>query len=256
MRNWWRGLLPGAALLAFLLGFSLLTSHQILADGEEPVSEDQAVKIAAGLLGIDPETDYSAKLDKVTDNTGPFVKIVELPAWTVAFEGVEVTFPGVEEPKPEFSTLTCLVDARTGALLKVSSPVPAAGVVYNETHPGALAEEMGNKTLTPIAASRLADAGVKPLIPLLQELGKQYKTTFQPAKQLVVYLGLYTDNLPASKFVEHPCWLINTGGLKTPFGSDVLSYVDATTGKLSKRRYIEVPGVDDLGGLSPGSARQ
>jgi len=251
MRNWRRGLLPGAALLVFVLGFSLLTSNKILADGEEPVSEDQAVKIAAGLLGIDTETDYSAKLDKVTDNTGPFIKVVDLPAWTITFEGVEVTFPGAEQPKPEFSTLTCLVDARTGALLKVSSPVPTAGAVYNETHPGALVEEMGNKTLTPIAASRLPDAGVKPLIPLLPELEKLRKRNIQPAKQLVAYIGLYTDNLPASKFVEHPCWLINTGGVKTASGSDVLTYVDATTGKVFMRRYIEVPGVDDQNGYPP-----
>jgi len=247
MRNCRRNLLLAAALLICVLGFSLLTSHQILADGEEPVSEDRAVKIAAGLLGIDPATDYSAKLDKVTDNTVPFIKVVDLPVWRIIFEDVAVTFPGAEQPKPEFSTLTCMLDAKTGSLLKVSSPLPAAGAVYNETHPEEMAAEMKRRPLTHIEASRLADAGVKPLIPLLLEFEKQRKTAIEPAKQLVGYLGLYTGNLFTTKFVEHPLWIVNTGGLKTSRGSDALFYVDAITGKVYLTRFLALPGEGDFG---------
>jgi len=243
--NWQRSLLPAAALLICVLGFAL-TYTQIRANGEH-ISERQAVMIAAGLLGVDPAARHAAKLDKVTDKTVPFVEIVDLPAWTVTFEDLEVTFPGVEQPKAEFAALTCLLDAKTGALLKVSSPLPAAGAVYNEAHPEALADEMRNKTLTPISASRLADAGVKPLIPLLQELGKQRKKTIQPAKQLVAYLGLYTDHIQADKYVEKSCWLVNTGGLRTPFGDDVLLYVDAASGKVFQTRCADFTGVGDLG---------
>jgi len=245
MGNWRRSSLPAAALLICVLGFAL-TYNRIHANSEL-ISEDQAVMIAAGLLGVDPTARHAAKLDKVTDKTVPFVEIVDLPAWTVTFEDLAVTFPGVEQPKAEFATLTCLIDAKTGALLKVSSPLPAVGAVYNETHPEALADEMRNKTLTPIAASRLPDAGVKPLIPLLQELGKQRKTAMEPAKQLVAYLGLYTGNLFTTKFVEHPLWIVNTGGLKTSRGSDALFYVDAITGKVYLTRFLALPGEGDFG---------
>jgi len=272
MRNWRQGLLLATALLVFVLGFSLVThlrssptSEDNVAvattNGEEPaqpeetvaltandkgsaetvaalkndgkpVSEEQAVKIAGDLLGVGPAARYTVKRDTVTDKTLPFVEVIDLPVWTITFEGLAVTFPGAAGPKPEFSTLTCLVDIRTGALLKVLSPLPAAGAVYTEAHPEVL-DEKRKKYFTPMKAYRLAKAGVKPLLPLLPELEKQHKGTVQPAKQVVAYFGLYTGN--NIKDVNLPCWQIKTGGLDFPFlhgdVNDVNFDVDATTGK-------------------------
>jgi len=256
-------LLLAAVMLIFVLGFSLviyLQSHKqspkpeesiavtatndearaetfavTITNDEQPITVDQAVKIAGDLLGINKEARYTVKRDTVTDKTLPFVEVVDLPVWIITFEGVKVTFPGAAGPKPEFSTLTCLVDAKTGALLKVSSPLPATGgVIDNETHPEVLAEMMKETNFTAIEASRLADAGVKPLIPLLPEINKQNKT-IQPAKQLVAYIGLYTGNGINTEHVNHSCWFIKTGGLHFPslhmIVTDVDFYVDTTSGK-------------------------
>jgi len=278
MRNWRQSLLLAAPLLVFVLGFSLVTHLRssptpednvavAARDGEEPaqpvetiittaaneqepakpetvvvalkndgkpISEDQAVKIAGYLLGVDKEARFSAKLGKVTDKTVPFVKVVDLPVWTVTFTDLALF-------NPEFSTLTCLLDAKTGALLKVSSPLPASGAVYTEAHPEELAERVKQTNFTAIGASSLADAGIKPLIPLLSEL-KNSKKTVQPAKQLVAYIGLYTGNGIKTKYVDHPCWLINTGGLQFDFYhsivSDVNFYVDGTSGKGFKTGFF------------------
>lgn len=211
-------------------------------NADTPVTQSQAVTIARGLLGVAPEAQYTARLGRATDNTIPFLQVADRLAWEITFDNLAVTFPGAEGPKPEFSTITCLLDAQTGALLKVSTPAPATGAVFSEQHPGALATAMANSktSLAAMPADQLAQATVKPLIPLLLDLEKQVKDTIQPAKQLVAYFGLFTDRRPSRNMVDRPFWIVMTAGLHyympstfgTFYATDTQFFINASSGKL------------------------
>lgn len=215
-------------------------------NADTPITRDEAVKITSGLLGIEPQASCMARLGLATDNTVPFLKIADRLSWEIVFENLAVTFPGMEGPKPEFSTITCLLDARTGALLKVSTIMPAIGAVYTEKFPGKLEKALASSdmSLVGMPASQLAQVAVKPLIPLLMDLEKREKDTIQPAKHLVAYFGLFTDRRPARNIVidrpaDRPSWIVMTGGLHclmpTTFGdhyaTDAQFVVDACSGK-------------------------
>ena len=261
MRNLLRIPVLAITVLIVVLGFPTLshdqtpdppTTHRAVFTVSEtqqddvPISRDRAVKIASGLLGIDPQGSYPARLGLATDNTVPFLMISDRLVWEIVFEDLIVSFTdadGTEKPKQEFSILTCLLDARTGALLKVSSMTPAVGAVRSEHSPGELEKEMtnGKMSFAALDAAQLTQVTIKPLIPSLKELEKGKRDTIQPAKQLVAYFGLLTDRArPSRHIVDRPYWIIMTGGLqrpmRTPSGehkaSDACFWVDACTGKL------------------------
>jgi|GEM_PF-2401408 len=202
-----------------------------------PVTRNQAVQITSALLGIDPPESCPARLGLATDNTVPCMKVVDRPAWEITYENLAVALPGMEGSKPEFSTLICLLDARTGALLKISTLPPALGY-----EPGELEYMMPklNESFTAIEAAGLPEAAVMPLIPLLGEIEKKEKNTVKTAKQLTVFLGLYTK--PFSKIADSPHWLVQTGGLQMPYGefttTNACFWIDAKSGDFHGKRFV------------------
>jgi len=221
-----------------------------------PVSQEQAVATARRLLGLTPATSHQAQLGLATDNTVPFLKIANRLAWKIIFDGIVVSFTdadGTEMPKQEFSTLTCLLDAQTGALLKISSLTPVSDSAARcENNPGELEEEMyhSKMSLASMDAANLTQTDIEPLIPLLLEIEKSKSNTIKPATQLVAYFGLFTSRArPSRPIVDQPYWIIMTGGLQrqlaVPVGnhkaSDAWFWVDACSGKLLFWRQAAFP---------------
>jgi len=212
-----------------------------------PVTRDQAVKISSALLGIDQPESYHARLGLATDNTVPCMIVVNHPAWEITYENLMVDLPGLPVPKVEFSTLICLLDAQTGALLKVTTPTPAMGY-----EPGELERHMvrAHGNFSPIEAAGLPKANIKPLIPLLGEIIKQNRNAVRPAKHLTAFLGLCTD--PPTKLANSPQWIVQTGGFRRPYGDEFTTtdqsfWVNAITGKVGRQKTIsyETASPDD-----------
>ena len=187
-----------------------------------------------------------------TDTSIPFFDVVKRPAWELVFDGVEVsitTRDGTQHKNRNITTITVLIDAETGALLKVSSPKPAAGGVTEE--PGAAAAER-----TTASGLMLKSTPGKPGIPFMQAL-KSPKLTQRglvpEAGQVVAYFGLLTDILrPENGINDKPYWIVFLGGVKkyvfhgcpgepTPPGpaTQAMVVLDAETGNWYYARYSD-----------------
>jgi hypothetical protein len=204
---------------------SVGTTQVIVSFEESKVSpeddvRDLAVTRARRFLGLPPETIGRARVGYATDTTIPFLRVERRPAWEVVFDGISlagIIRDGKEWVNPNIHSLTVLLDATTGALLKVSSPKPEKGAVMSEQWPGTKLEKSMTRNM--ISFRSLEYSRVNNELPLFQALNKgehDFIGVISQSSQIVAYFGLLTDRKPGRQLTDQPFWLVFSGGLQIP----------------------------------------
>ena len=179
-------------------------------------SREWATKRAADITGL-KATPASVEHGLATDTSIPFsdLKVTKRPAWKVEFEQIEILAKnreGVLQKNPHISSLTVLIDAQNGALLRVSSPERGLGGLLDRT-----ADRP--EVYVPGGGLVLKATSVMPKVPFMQALSiaSDRLGRFAPqAKEVVAYFGLMTNLFSLrmdNKVVDRPFWIIIAGGL-------------------------------------------
>ncbi len=185
------------------------------------ISRERAITRAVNATGL-KLTPTKVEYGLATDTSIPFadLKVVKRLAWRVVFQGVEIfgrNQQGVQEKNPNISQISVLIDAETGALLKVASPKPLAGGLSQE--PGTALESR----MIEECGLLMRSTSSMPKILFTQALG--IADGFEPgvavqAEEVVAYFGLMTDILRPQKNVnDRPFWIILAGGVSLRFPS-------------------------------------
>ena len=183
------------------------------ADTAPQVTREAAITLAQQYTGLAEKMAVRARYGFATDTSIPFFNVVKRPAWEVLFDRVEVSITkrdGTKEKNPNISAITVLLDAETGALLKVSSPKPAASGLTKER--GEQVERTFGNGLV------LKSTPTKPRMPFMQaleyaELGESGLVA--EANQVIAYFGLLTDVLRLeNRIKDQPYWMIFLGGVE------------------------------------------
>jgi len=186
--------------------------------GTPRVTREAAVSRAATYTGLAPESVVSARYGLATDTSIPFFRVVRRPAWEVVFSGVNIsvrTWQGTTKQNPNISTLTVLLDAKTGAVLKVSSPRPAAGALAAEPSPvPADTWWTHGLTLKPSAAGARVT-----FMQALQFAERRKATVVTEAEEVIGYLGLVTIDTDR-RIRDKPCWVVFFGRVGPPVPSE------------------------------------
>ncbi len=183
------------------------------------ISRERAITRAVNATGL-KLTPTKVEYGLATDTAIPFFNVVKRPAWKVIFDRVGIfgrNEQGVQEKNPNIRSITVLIDANTGALLKAYSPKPPSGTLVEQR--------------SEVVESRIAGAGglvlkstsLMPKVPFMQalegaELVREGLAT--QAKELVGYFGLMTRSFgPRREITGRPYWIILAGGVNLSFSS-------------------------------------
>ncbi len=205
---------------AIALGVILLTAAWATAEDDKVivafektymdplVTREAAITLAQQYTGLAEKVPVRARDGLATDTSITFSNVLKRPAWEVVFEGGEVSITkrdGTEQKNPNISTITVLLDAETGALLKVSSPKPPTGGV---------SEDMQKRLKRNPRGLELKETTAKPHIPFMQALRAEWGLV-AGAKQVIAYFGLLTDHIEMGRkrgIKDKPHWVIFLGG--------------------------------------------
>ena len=213
------------------------------ADLAPQVTREAAISLAQQYTGLAEKVPVRTRYGLATDTSIPFSNVVKRPAWELVFEGVEVsitTRDGTQQKNPNISTIIVLLDAETGALLKVSSPKPATGGLTEDT--GEYVERRYANGLI------LKHTRTRPRIPFtkaLQVAEDRQPGAVREAEEVAAYFGLLTDVLrPEFGINDKPYWIIFLGGVEQSFSSggcpagpgptlatELMMVIDAETGE-------------------------
>ena len=212
------------------------------------VTREAAITLAQQYTGLAEKMPVRARDGLATDSSIPFTNVVRRPAWEVVFEGVEISITmrdGTKQKNPNISTITVLLDAETGALLKVSSPKPAASGLAEQ--PAAALEVIITNQCGLVLKSTRTRSGA-PFMEILASPGLVGPGIVSKAKGVVAYFGLLTDDIKWERkhpIKDKPYWIIFLSGLELhhpsggpPGGPGVvwpatqtMTVLDAETGK-------------------------
>jgi len=215
--------------------------------GTPGVAREAVLSLAAGYAGLAPEGVISARYGLATDTSIPFLEVVRRPAWEITFGGVNVsvaTWAGTTVQNPNISTLTVLLDGNTGALLKVSSPQPAAGALAAEPAPTSAASWCWTHSLT---LQTTAAGPAATFMEALQYAETRKANSASGAGEVNACFGLLTDARPLWNLNQTPCWIVLFGGvsLPVPGGAEpaikAMLVLDASTGESYGVRMYSPP---------------
>ena len=213
----------GAMLIACRLS-SAFAEDEVLfketaVEAEAPISRETAIDLAMRYIGVSPPEyeDHGIKITAryglATDGENPFFAVIDHPAWEVVFDGMPfaaLTLQHAEVANPHITTLTALVDAGDGSLLKVSSPRPVA-------EEGRLTSLIGSHMAREVTLNRtwLTCSKAVPATPFLVAFRRATKSSWRGElpKHVVAYFGSLT-RLGYDAVHDRLFWYVAAGGLE------------------------------------------
>jgi len=176
----------------------------------------QAVDLSTKYTGFSAEKVTAADYGRATDAYGMSSNTTSRDVWQVVYSGISITAigkDGKEQTNPNIHAITVWLEARTGALLRVSTPKPALGGLNLAVRSSEreLWQINGLAAVPTIVPPRDSFSSSSTICPSLRP-GMALKAT-----EIVAYFGLLTDTMVAPpRFADQPHWLVLADGLEYP----------------------------------------